>query len=179
MCIRDRISELIPELKDIVIPIREQMLAYEPTKPIFTTGVTGDIITCEYWQQTSDGTILIGGCGSIEEDERVGSWNYIPTTKTQEAIQKILPRLFPEIKHLRPIQRWAGLLDYTIDAFPIVDQVPNIPGAFFAAGFSGHGMPFGIRLGQLLTATIQTNNMPTELKTYRIDRPTLKKWNAN
>ncbi|GCE05614.1 NAD(P)/FAD-dependent oxidoreductase [Dictyobacter aurantiacus] len=173
------ISELIPALKDIVIPVREQMLAYAPIEPIFTTGVAADIVTCEYWQQTSDGTILVGGCGSIEEDKRIGSWDYEPTSETQHAIEQILPRLFPNLNHLRPVQRWAGLLDYTTDAFPIIDQAPNIAGVYFATGFSGHGMPFGMRLGQLLAATTANNKLPSELHYYRLSRPTLKKWNIN
>jgi glycine/D-amino acid oxidase-like deaminating enzyme len=171
------ISELIPELKTIVIPAREQMLAYAPVEPVFTTGVAADMVTCEYWQQAADGTILIGGCGSIEQ--RIGSWDYEPTSKTQEAIEQILPRLFPKLKHLRPIQRWAGLLDCTTDRFPIIDQAPNITGAYFAAGFSGHGMPFGMRLSQLLATAIASNNLPSELQHYRLNRPTLKEWSAN
>ena len=155
------------------------MLAYAPVEPVFTTGVAADIVTYEYWQQAADGTILVGGCGSVEDDQCIGSWDYEPTPKTQEAIEQILPRLFPKLKHLRPVQRWAGLLDYTTDAFPIIDQVPNLTGAYFAAGFSGHGMPFGMRLGQLLATAIASNKLPSDLQPYRFNRPTLKEWSAN
>ncbi len=167
------ITKLLPELQNIVIPWREQMLAYTPIKPIFTTGISADIVTAEYWQQRPDGTILIGGCSTIEQ-ETLRSWEMKPTEKVQNAIEQILPRLFPELTQLRVTQRWAGLLDCTSDDFPIVDQVPNMPEVFMVAGFSGHGMPYGMKFGQLLAATIKEGIIHPELRPYHIDRPSLK-----
>lgn len=172
------VSKLLPMLADIVIPIREQMLSYAPIAPVFTTGVSATVTVDEYWQQTPDGTILIGGCGSVAPHEDVGIWENSPTKVVQDAIEQVLPRLFPALAPLQVTQRWAGLLDYTTDSHPIVDRVPGMPNVFFVCGFSGHGMPYGIRFGQLLASTVQKEELSSALKPFRLDRPTLRKWNT-
>jgi gamma-glutamylputrescine oxidase len=80
-------SKLLPGLADVIVPVREQMLAYASIEPVFTTGVTADVIAGEYCQQTGDGSILVGGCGSVAPDEDVGIWENQPTTVVQEAIE--------------------------------------------------------------------------------------------
>jgi len=37
-------------------------------------------------------------------------------------------------------------------------------------------MPFGLRFGQMLTKAVVSGMLPSALKPYRLDRPTLKKW---
>jgi gamma-glutamylputrescine oxidase len=170
-------STLLPGWADLILPVREQMLAYAPLAPIFPMGVSADVVTAEYWQQTSDGTILIGGCGSVAPGQDMGVWESDPTLPVQETLEQILPRLFPSlIPRLRVVQRWAGLMGCTTDNQPIVDQVPELPSTWIVGGFSGHGMPFGLRLGLLLASAITKGSPPSALHTYRLERPTLKRW---
>ena len=169
---------LLPALADIIMPVREQMLAYAPIAPVFTTGISAVATTHEYWQQRLDGTILIGGCGSVAPNEDIGIWEDTPTQVVQDAIEQILPRLFPALAPLQVTQRWAGLLDYTTDNHPIVDRVPDMPNVFFVCGFSGHGMPYGMRFGQLLAESVQTGKFSSALWPFRLDRPTLRKWSS-
>ncbi|HEU0003643.1 MAG TPA: FAD-binding oxidoreductase [Ktedonobacteraceae bacterium] len=171
-------SKLLPLLADVIIPIREQMLSYAPVAPVFTIGISAAVTADEYWQQTPDGTILIGGCGSVAPNEDVGIWENSPTQVVQDAIEQILPRLFPALASMQVAQRWAGLLDYTTDNHPIVDRVPDMPNVFFLCGFSGHGMPYGMRFGQLLAETVQSRELSPALQPFRLDRPTLRKWSA-
>ncbi|MGH2495348.1 MAG: NAD(P)/FAD-dependent oxidoreductase [Ktedonobacteraceae bacterium] len=171
-------SKLLPVLADFIVSIREQMLSYAPLAPVFTTGISAAVTVHEYWQQTPDGTILIGGCGSVAPNEDVGVWESSPTKVVQDAIEQVLPRLFPALAPLQVVQRWAGLLDYTTDNHPIVDRVPDMPNMFFLCGFSGHGMPYGMRFGQLLAETVQKGELPPALQPFRLDRPTLRKWSA-
>lgn len=171
-------SKLLPLLADVIIPIREQMLSYVPVAPVFTIGISAAVTADEYWQQTPDGTILIGGCGSVAPNEDVGIWENSPTQVVQDAIEQILPRLFPALASMQVAQRWAGLLDYTTDNHPIVDRVPDMPNVFFLCGFSGHGMPYGMRFGQLLAEAVQNGELSPALQPFRLDRPTLRKWSA-
>jgi glycine/D-amino acid oxidase-like deaminating enzyme len=62
---------------------------------------------------------------------------------------------------------------FTRDHTPIADCIPGIPHAWFVGGFSGHGMPFGMRVGQLLAEAATNGNTPAELHALRLDRPTL------
>ncbi len=171
-------SKLLPALTGIIVPVREQMLAYAPIAQVFTTGLSATLTTDEYWHQTPDGTIVIGGCGSVAPGHDVGIWESQPTAVVQAAIEQVLPRLFPSLAPLQVVRRWAGLLDFTSDMQPIVDRAPDMPEVLFVGGFSGHGMPFGMRFGQLLATTVQSGVLPSALKPFRLDRPTLSKWSG-
>src|SRR5579875_2535176 len=167
-------SQLLPAFAGLIVPVREQMLAYAPTAPVFTTGVTAETISGEYWQQRPDGTIVIGGCGAVAPNEDIGVWESQPTPIVQEAIEQILPRLFPKLKGLQVVQRWAGLLGWTSDTLPIVDRVPKMPSVLVVGGFSGQGMPYGMRCGQLLASAVVNGTLSPMLKPFRLDRPTLQ-----
>ena len=69
--------------------------------------------------------------------------------------------------------RWAGLMAFTADYLPVADRAPELPGVWVTGGFCGHGMPFGMRLGQLLAEAATTGVRPAELAPLRVDRPTL------
>ncbi len=57
-----------------------------------------------------------------------------------------LVRAFPIFQNAKTAQSWAGLMDVTPDAVPVISAVPSTPGFFLASGFSGHG--FGIGPGR-------------------------------
>jgi gamma-glutamylputrescine oxidase len=171
-------GQLLPTLSDFILPEREQMLAYAPLPPVFSTSISAHIEAGEYWQQTPDGTILIGGCNTVAPRGDLGVWETQPTMVVQEAIEQILPRLFPSLAPLQILQRWAGTLGCTTDMHPIVDRVPDHTHAYFVGGFTGHGMPFGMRFGQLLAEAVINGTMPVELNPYRLKRPTLKMWST-
>ncbi len=56
------------------------------------------------------------------------------------------------------------------DYLPIVDRVSGMPGVWIAGGFSGHGMPFGLRLGQSLEEALAGGMWPNALEPFRLDR---------
>jgi glycine/D-amino acid oxidase-like deaminating enzyme len=89
-------------------------------------------------------------------------------------IEQVLPTLFPELTGLRVARRWAGLMAFTSDHLPVADAVPGLANAWVVGGFSGHGMPYGPILGQLLADAVTTGRTPDELAPLRIDRPTLR-----
>ncbi|TIQ61651.1 MAG: FAD-binding oxidoreductase [Mesorhizobium sp.] len=56
-----------------------------------------------------------------------------------------LKKAFPVFASATVVQQWAGLIDVTPDAIPVISQVDAVPGLIVATGFSGHG--FGIAPG--------------------------------
>jgi gamma-glutamylputrescine oxidase len=167
-------STLLPELTNVIVPVLEQMQAYEAIDPIFSMALSVHMNTGEYMQQTPSGTLLIGGCGSVAPNAEVGVWESVPTISVQKAIEQILPRIFPSLTpQLRVVQRWAGILGCTQDMHPIIDAAPDVPGVFFVGGFTGHGMPFGMRFGQLLATVATDGFLPSALRPFRLDRPSL------
>ena len=164
-------SELVPEMRRWIVPVRGQALAYAPTDPIFTTAVFASLTaTEEYWQQTLDGSIVLGGCRALAPGRDVDVWEQTTTPEVQHALEQIFPRLFPKISGLRVVQRWAGLMDFTPDCIPIVDRVPNLNSAWLVGGLSGHGMPFGMLIGQMLAEAVQTGQLPPRLWPLRFGR---------
>ena len=168
------IGELVPALAGLITPVRGQALAYAPIAPVFTKGLSVAITpTGEYWQQTVDGSIVLGGCRAVAPGQDVGIRQSQPTTEVQAALEQVFPRLFPQLGGLRVQQRWAGLMAFTPDYLPIVDRAPGMPGVWVAGGFSGHGLPFGMRLGQLICEAVTSSVTPGTLAHLRLRRPAL------
>lgn len=169
-------DNLIPEVAGRIVPVRGQILAYEPTAPVFPTAVGADLTpTGEYWQQVPDGSIVIGGCRADAPDGDVGVREMAPTRQLTDRIERILPDLFPDLANLRVARRWAGPMAFTSDRLPIVDRIPGLEHAWFGGGFSGHGMTFGPRLGQLLAETAISGQTPDSLAPLALDRPSLQR----
>ena len=167
--------ELLPLYRDLIIPVRGQMLSYAPMPNVFPGAMSASLSsTEEYWQQRADGTIVLGGCRAVAPNADAHVMQSTPTPEVQTALESIFPRLFPHLTPLHVQQRWAGLMAFTPDLLAIADQVPDQPGVWAVGGFSGHGMPFGLRLSQLLAEAITTGRRPDDLKLFRQDRPTLR-----
>ncbi|HEX5690600.1 MAG TPA: FAD-dependent oxidoreductase [Roseiflexaceae bacterium] len=164
-------DELAPGLAGSITPVRGQVLAYAPSAPVFRCGMGAAVTpTGEYWQQTPDGTIVLGGARAAAPDAEVGLRALDTTVEVQSAIEQLFPRLFPALRGLQVAQRWAGLMGFTADGLPIADRAPGLPGVWVVGGFCGHGMPFGMRLGQLLASAATAGAAPNELMPFRIDR---------
>lgn len=167
-------DELVPGVAGLIVPVRGQILAFEPTAQVFRTGVGTDLTpTGEYWQQTPDGSIVIGGCRALAPNGDVGVRDMVPTPDVIRAIRAVIPKLFPEMAGLRVARQWAGLMAFTSDYLPIADAAPDFSGVWVTGGFCGHGMPFGPRVGQLLAEAVATGERPAALHPLRIGRETL------
>ena len=165
---------IIPDIAGKIVPVRGQILAYEAIAPVFSTAIAADITsTEEYWQQTPDGSIVIGGCRTDAPGADVGVREMAPTPDVTAKIESVLPRLFPELGELTVARRWAGLMAFTADSLPVADAVPSLPNVWMAGGFCGHGMPYGPILGKLMAETIATGEKPAALDPLRLDRPSL------
>ncbi|MFM0740447.1 FAD-binding oxidoreductase [Paraburkholderia xenovorans] len=68
-------------------------------------------------------------------------------------------KVFPHLAGARIAQRWAGYMDVTPDAIPVISGVDTVPGLFIGTGFSGHGFGIGPAAGQLM-ADLVTNDTP-------------------
>lgn len=167
-------DELVPSLRGVITPVRGQVLGYAPLPPVFTTGLgVSATPTGEYWQQTTDGSVVLGGCRADAPGQDVGVREPVPTPEVQESLAALFPRLFPRLEGLRVERRWAGLMAFTDDYLPVVDRIPGLARGWFGGGFCGHGMPYGPRLGQLLAEAATSGTTPAALAPLRADRPSL------
>ena len=165
---------VLPELNGMIVPTRGQILAYKPSARVFTTAIGAEITpTAEYWQQTPDGTIIIGGCRADAPNGDSDVRDMVSTPEVITKIEEVLPRLFPEMTYLEVDRRWAGLMAFTRDGLPIVDQSEFSDAIWFGGGFNGHGMPFGPILGQLIAHSISDGQKAPELAILGRNRPSL------
>ncbi len=70
-----------------------------------------------------------------------------------------LARYYPVFAGAEVAERWAGVIDVTPDAVPVMDEAPDVPGLFLATGFSGHGFGLGPGAGRLV-AELVTGKTP-------------------
>jgi sarcosine oxidase subunit beta len=76
-------------------------------------------------------------------------------------IEKILTRAADRVPvfenvEVNPKKAWAGLYEMTPDHHPILGESPEVPGFFFANGFSGHGVMHSPATGKILSDLILT-----------------------
>jgi glycine/D-amino acid oxidase-like deaminating enzyme len=77
-----------------------------------------------------------------------------PNAGTALRSLKSLVDLIPETRDLRIRRTWAGLIDTTPDAIPVLGTVDEVKGFIFATGFSGHGFAMGPIVGKLMSELI-------------------------
>jgi sarcosine oxidase subunit beta len=74
-------------------------------------------------------------------------------------VEKILTRAVDRVPCLEsvevnPKRAWAGLYEMTPDHYPIIGPAPQVPGLYFANGFSGHGVMHSPATGRIVSDLI-------------------------
>ena len=142
-----RLDRLLPELAGTVRTVRLQMLGTAPTtevslpRPVYLRG------GYEYWQQTPDGRLALGGFRDVggEEEETTAT---VPSERVQAALERLLR---DRLGVTAPVtHRWAASVGYTRDGMPFVGEVRDRVWA--AGGYSGTGNVVGALCGRAMAA---------------------------
>ncbi len=72
--------------------------------------------------------------------------------------EQALKTSYPAFKDMRIEETWAGMIDATPDAVPVIDKIEAKPGLFLASGFSGHGFGLGPGAGKLMAEIVSGRN---------------------
>lgn len=112
--------------------------------------------------------------------------NWLPTDVTPfeqcrvldpEPSQKVLRRTWasarkaiPALEDAEIVQSWAGLIDVTPDAIPIISKVEHLPGLHIATGFSGHGFGIGPAAGRLVADLVTQSTPCVDPTAFRLSR---------
>ena len=83
-----------------------------------------------------------------------------PVPALIEAAFRDLKAVFPAFRDARVAERWAGYIDATPDAVPVISPVDSIPGFYLATGFSGHGFGIGPGAGKLMADIVTGATTP-------------------
>jgi glycine/D-amino acid oxidase-like deaminating enzyme len=91
------------------------------------------------------------------------------TAKTETAFDK-LKTVFPVFAQAKVAQHWAGMIDVTPDAVPVISPVDEVPGFFIATGFSGHGFGIGPAAGRLVADLVAGDPTLVDPTNFRYSR---------
>jgi len=81
-----------------------------------------------------------------------------------------LRQAFPVFAKAEVAERWAGLIDATPDAMPVISGVATLPGFFIATGFSGHGFGIGPGAGRLMADLVMGDRPIVDPTPFAFDR---------
>lgn len=76
----------------------------------------------------------------------------------------------PALAGIDIAQSWAGMIDYTPDALPVISPVEQLPGFFLATGFSGHGFGIGPAAGRLAADVVSGDKPLVDTHAFRFSR---------
>ena len=102
--------------------------------------------------------------------ERVRVLDPEPESAFNEKAMASLAKVFPAFTHARVAQHWAGLIDVTPDAVPVISPVDSMPGFFIATGFSGHGFGIGPGAGRLVADLVTGSDPIVDPTPFRFSR---------
>jgi gamma-glutamylputrescine oxidase len=148
---------LVPELDARIRPTRGQVLVTEPLPELLFDRPHYARHGLDYWQQTPDRRLVIGGCRDASLDEEWTSEEEV-TMLVQERLESFVHRLLgrlPAVTH-----RWAGIWGGTEDQLPLVGPLPGQDRVWVAAGYSGHGNVLGLACGELVARALQGDRDP-------------------
>jgi sarcosine oxidase subunit beta len=157
---------LVPHLAANLTPIREtvcvtEMLDVRIGEPGFETNQCN-----EYWRQMRTGEVLVGGYAVADEGMGIGQYSMAVRPDVPPLLARLLVRLHPALRDARIVRCWAGLLDFASLEMPMAGALPAedgtpLPGAYVAAGLTGHGHPYAPVLGLLLAELIADGDAQT------------------
>jgi glycine/D-amino acid oxidase-like deaminating enzyme len=167
LAVNAHLPKLYPALSRFVRPVRAQMLATAPL-PRWLTAPVYSHEGFFYLRQSAGGRVLLGGARHLHRAKEVG-YATDPTEALQADLEAYLAEYFPHASGAPVTERWAGTMGFSPDGVPCIGAVPRLPGSYWAAGLTGHGMAYGFHLGRCLAARL-TGDAPPAGDLFSTDR---------
>ncbi|SAL10727.1 FAD dependent oxidoreductase [Caballeronia terrestris] len=93
-----------------------------------------------------------------------------PVASFNEAALAEFRAIFPALGGAKVAQSWAGYIDVTPDAVPVISGVERQRGVFIATGFSGHGFGIGPGAGKLMADIVANDKPLVDPHAFRLGR---------
>lgn len=138
------LGAVLPELAGRVRPVRLQMLGTAPTTEVELTRPVYARYGLDYWSQTPDGRIALGGGRDHGADEEEGA-PALPSEVVQSHLDDLLRA---RLGVTAPVtHRWAARVGFTNSGLPVCEQVR--PGVWAVGGYSGTGNVIGAMMARI------------------------------
>jgi sarcosine oxidase subunit beta len=140
-----------------------QAMVSEPVKPILDPVVLSSTVGV-YVSQTDKGELVFGaGTDAPASTVTRGSWAVV------EDQMAAVVALFPSFSRLRLLRTWAGVVDLTPDASPVVGETA-VKGLFVNCGWGTGGFKAIPASGQLFAHQLATGQAHDLLRPFALDR---------
>lgn len=93
-----------------------------------------------------------------------------PTASAIVRMRARLDQVLPIMREIPIVESWAGMIDATPDAVPVMDSVDELESLFIATGFSGHGFGIGPAAGKIMANLILGKSSGHDLSRFRFSR---------
>ena len=81
-----------------------------------------------------------------------------------------LKAAYPALREVKIAETWAGMIDVTPDAVPVISPVDTPKGLYIATGFSGHGFGIAPAAGRLAADLIAGETPIVDPRPFRYSR---------
>lgn len=102
--------------------------------------------------------------------ERVRILDPLPEARLVQKGLAGLVDAYPELKGIRVVHQWAGMVDQTPDSIQVISPVRSMPGLFISSGYSGHGFGTGPGAGRLSAELIRGDRLCVDPSPFRYER---------
>ncbi|RYD54405.1 MAG: FAD-binding oxidoreductase [Sphingomonadales bacterium] len=93
-----------------------------------------------------------------------------PDLQTVAKVQASIAAALPSFAGVPIVQSWAGMIDTTPDAIPVISRLDAVPGLIIGTGFAGHGFGIGPGAGELLADMATGTTSAVDPSAFRFSR---------
>lgn len=155
-------------------PTREQILLFgRPGDFGNEHPILSDLIQLAYFRPETGGMTLVGNSDPQEHMHGESDPDLYDQGVDEANIEKMLEKLcwrLPAMENGDIRRGYSGIYENSPDFNPIMDTFDDIPGFYFACGFSGHGYKYIPIVGDLMADMILTGQRTEELFPFRLSR---------
>src|SRR5438270_788919 len=159
-------SSVLAAMAGVRLPLQShplQALVSEPIKPVLDCVVMSNTVHV-YVSQSDKGELVMGaGIDAFNSYAQRGSFHVI------EAQMAALLELFPAFSRLKMLRSWAGIVDVSPDASPIIGKLP-VEGLYLNGGWGTGGFKATPGAGHVFAHTIAHDAPHPLARPFALDR---------
>ena len=146
ICTNAYTDDLIPGLKEAIVPVRSVLMASEPLSPNLRAKIMpGEITFVDkrrlilYLRYDRDGRLCVGDHGPMRDEFALDDY---------KNVKKRAVEIFPELAHVQWDYHWGGRVAITRNHLPFIHEVDA--GLIAGMGYNGRGVGMGSMMGRIL-----------------------------
>lgn len=143
------VGELVSHIKRRIFRAHSFMVATAPLESAAHALIRDDIavndtkLILDYFRLSSSSRLLFGGGLSIFKP---------PSHRIRSSIRRRMLKVFPQLAETPIDHAWSGVIDITANRLPDIGRLSR--SAYYAQGFSGHGIALSLAAGRLIAESI-------------------------